>query len=48
MAHTGANLIISDLRDRIQHLEGAVTRPKMVLPFGVCEIDERLPNGGLA
>ncbi|MBY5779422.1 damage-inducible mutagenesis protein [Rhizobium leguminosarum] len=48
MAQNGANPIISDLRDRIQHLDGAVTRPKAVLPFGVCEIDERLPSGGLA
>ncbi|WSH19084.1 ImuA family protein [Rhizobium ruizarguesonis] len=47
MAQTGANPIISDLRDRIQHLEGAVARPKTALPFGVSEIDERLPGGGL-
>lgn len=43
-----ANPIISDLRDRIQHLEGAAARSKSVLPFGVAEIDERLPGGGLA
>ncbi|TAT79485.1 damage-inducible mutagenesis protein [Rhizobium ruizarguesonis] len=48
MAQTAANQIISDLRDRIQHLQGAVARPKTVLPFGVGEIDERLPGGGLA
>ncbi|WP_246806538.1 ImuA family protein [Rhizobium leguminosarum] len=48
MAQAGANPIISDLRDRIQHLEGAMTRSKTVLPFGVCEIDELLPGGGLA
>lgn len=48
MAQTGANAIISDLRDRIQHLESGVARPKTVLPFGVREIDERLPGGGLA
>jgi len=48
MAHTSANLIISDLRERIQHLDGGVARPKTVLPFGVTEIDERLPGGGLA
>ncbi|AJD41681.1 cell division inhibitor SulA family protein [Rhizobium gallicum bv. gallicum R602sp] len=48
MAQTNANPIISELRDRIQHLEGAVVRPKAVLPFGVQEIDERLPSGGLA
>ncbi|MGR9197540.1 ImuA family protein [Rhizobium leguminosarum] len=48
MAQIAANPIISDLRDRIQHLEGAVARSKSVLPFGVTEIDERLPGGGLA
>lgn len=48
MAQNGVNQIISELRDRIQHLEGAVARPKAVLPFGVSEIDERLPGGGLA
>ncbi|NYT30551.1 ImuA family protein [Rhizobium sp. WYCCWR 11128] len=48
MAQNGANPIISNLRDRIQHLEGAIARPKSVLPFGVREIDERLPGGGLA
>lgn len=48
MAQTAANAIISDLRDRIQHLEGAMTRPKTVLPFAVPSIDERLPGGGLA
>ncbi|TBE02310.1 ImuA family protein [Rhizobium ruizarguesonis] len=48
MAQTGANPIISDLRDRIQHLEGAVARPKTVLPFGVADIDAHIPGGGLA
>lgn len=48
MAKASANPIISDLRERIQHLEGVVARPKTVLPFGVSEIDERLPGGGLA
>ncbi|WP_327205795.1 ImuA family protein [Rhizobium beringeri] len=48
MAQTGANPIISDLRDRIRHLDGATARPKSVLPFGVAEIDTHLPGGGLA
>lgn len=48
MAQTAANAIISDLRDRIQHLESGAARPKTVLPFGVRELDERLPGGGLA
>jgi len=48
MAQTSANPIIADLRDRIQHLEGAVGRPKASLPFGVADIDAHLPGGGLA
>ncbi|MGO6966597.1 ImuA family protein [Rhizobium johnstonii] len=48
MAQNGANPIISDLRDRIQHLEGAIARPKSILPFGVADIDAHLPGGGLA
>ncbi len=40
--------MIYELRERIQHLEGAAARPKAVLPFGVGEIDEKLPGGGLA
>ncbi|MDR6667857.1 ImuA family protein [Rhizobium sp. 1399] len=48
MARPGANRIIYELRERIQHLEGAAARPKAVLPFGVGEIDEKLPGGGLA
>jgi hypothetical protein len=42
------NAVIDDLRDRIAHLEGSSARPKTTLPFGVPEIDERLPGGGLA
>ncbi|OWV71218.1 damage-inducible mutagenesis protein [Rhizobium sp. R339] len=48
MAQISANPIISDLRDRIQHLEGAAARRTSVLPFGVAEIDAQLPGGGLA
>jgi protein ImuA len=48
MAHGAANLVISELRQRIQHLEGTSVRLKQVLPFGVPEIDEGLPGGGLA
>lgn len=48
MAQTSTNAIISELRERIQHLEGTAVRPKIVLPFGVREIDDRLPGGGLA
>lgn len=40
--------VIEDLRDRIAHLEGSTGRKAVVLPFGVAEIDTRLPGGGLA
>lgn len=48
MAQTSTNPIISDLRERIQHLEGTVARRKTILPFGVDGIDAHLPGGGLA
>jgi protein ImuA len=48
MAQPSANPVISELRERIQHLEGASARQKQVLPFGVSDIDEHLPGGGLA
>ncbi|MCQ1839154.1 ImuA family protein [Neorhizobium galegae] len=43
-----ANAIIDELRDRIAHLEGSIAQHKATLPFGVAEIDGRLPGGGLA
>jgi len=42
-----ANTIISELRERISHLEGGVGRKAAILPFGVPEIDQALPGGGL-
>jgi len=42
-----ANTIISELRERISHLEGGVGRRAAILPFGVPEIDQALPGGGL-
>ncbi|WP_427148032.1 ImuA family protein [Rhizobium leguminosarum] len=42
-----ANTIISELRERIAHLEGGIGRKAAVLPFGVPEIDQALPGGGL-
>lgn len=45
MSH--ANPIISELRDRIQRLEGGSIRKAKVLAFGIADIDERLPGGGL-
>ena len=39
---------IEELRERIQRLEGAAGRRRMVLPFGIKAIDRHLPGGGLA
>jgi protein ImuA len=41
-------LAIADLRERISALEGGVAKRKVCLPFGVAEIDDALPGGGLA
>lgn len=41
------NILVSELRDRIQHLEGDPARIRTVLPFGVPEIDGVLAGGGL-
>lgn len=40
--------VISDLRERIASLQGSSARKVGCLPFGVPEIDTRLPGGGLA
>ena len=42
------NAVLDGLREQIAHLEGAGRRSRGVLPFGVAQIDERLPGGGLA
>ena len=39
---------IEELRERIRRLEGASGRRRLVLPFGIKEIDRHLPGGGLA
>ncbi|WP_019995404.1 ImuA family protein [Aureimonas ureilytica] len=39
--------IIDDLRERVQRLEGRDARVRKALPFGLPEIDGRLPGGGL-
>ncbi|MBX5165446.1 MULTISPECIES: ImuA family protein [unclassified Rhizobium] len=41
-------LAIAELRDRISALEGGVAKKAGSLPFGVPDIDMRLPGGGLA
>ncbi|RDJ04023.1 ImuA family protein [Rhizobium grahamii] len=40
--------ILADLRERISALEGGVAKRVGGLPFGVPEIDQILPGGGLA
>ncbi|WP_152047596.1 ImuA family protein [Aureimonas psammosilenae] len=40
--------ILSELRERVQRLEGGASRARSTLPFDVPEIDGRLPGGGLA
>lgn len=39
---------IADLRERIERIEGGRRRERAVLPFGLAEMDGRLPGGGLA
>jgi protein ImuA len=39
---------VSELRERISKIEGSAARLLSCLPFGVPEIDDRLPGGGLA
>ncbi len=39
---------IESLRARIRHIEGRHRRAAAVLPFGLAEVDARLPGGGLA
>lgn len=40
--------VIAELRQRISSLEGGSARSVSCLPFGVGEIDDALPGGGLA
>jgi protein ImuA len=48
MSNSNASPVLTELRECIQRLEGGAARAKKSLPFGVAEIDERLPGGGLA
>jgi len=43
-----ARSAIVELRARIAHLDGGDARARQVLPFGVPQIDGKLPGGGLA
>lgn len=48
MPDRAASPVIAELRRRIQRLEGGSGRARSVLPFGVAEIDRKLPGAGLA
>jgi protein ImuA len=47
MHGTVERAVIDDLRRRVGMLEGQPLRARASLPFGVAEIDGRLPDGGL-
>lgn len=48
MTHARGTDTIAELKERIAKLEGGVGRGAGTLPFGVREMDERLPGGGLS
>lgn len=48
MSSIPAAPVLTELRERIQRLEGGASRKRQMLPFGVPEIDGRLPGGGLS
>ena len=46
--HARPSAVIEELRERISKIEGVSARKAASLPFGIAEIDTRLPGGGLA
>lgn len=48
MTHARTARVLDDLRERIAHLEGTSIRQAHTLPFGIPDMDDRLPGGGLA
>lgn len=48
MSSPALNPVIQELRERIDKLAGSHARMRQVLPFGVSEMDDRLPGGGLS
>lgn len=48
MTHARTSRVLDELRGRIAHLDGSVARKTVTLPFGIPEIDQHLPGGGLA
>lgn len=47
MTSVGPKIAIEHLRAQIERIEGRSLRARSVLPFGVAEVDARLPGGGL-
>lgn len=47
MAKPNGIQVLDDLREKIARIEGGRARKTHVLPFGLPEIDRRLPGGGL-
>jgi protein ImuA len=48
MQSAGNIAVVEQLQERIRALEGVKGRNRAVLPFGIPELDRRLPQGGLA
>ena len=47
MPHAGRDVVLSELRERIERLERG-GRKRAVLPFGVAALDKHLPGKGFA
>ena len=47
MVNAGRDVVLSELRERIQRLERG-GRKRTVLPFGIAAVDKHLPGDGLA
>ncbi|TWF46416.1 ImuA family protein [Neorhizobium alkalisoli] len=45
---TVSQQLVADLQDRIDQIGGLSTRHRSYLPFGMSEMDDRIPGGGLA
>lgn len=48
MARIVNSEVLADLQERIDQIAGGSAKKRTCLPFGVAEIDNRLPGGGLA
>ena len=48
MSGAANRALIHELQEKIDKIAGGSARKRTTLPFGVPEIDDRLPGGGLA